>query len=58
LADQIAGPHQARFGIGCGVVFVIRYREARKLDGRGDAVLVDVLNGRETLSDNDFPDYA
>ena len=54
MADQIAGPHQARFGIGCGVVFVIRHREARKLDGLGDAVLVDVLNGRETLPDNDL----
>src|SRR6516162_9401907 len=40
LADQIAGPDQARLRIGSGVVVVIGYREARELDGARDPLLV------------------
>src|SRR6516162_3958204 len=55
LADQVAGPDQARVRVGGGVVFVIRYWEARQLDSRGDALLVDVRNGRKALADKDLP---
>src|SRR5207302_8733903 len=51
LADQIAGPDQSRFRVGRGMVFVVRHRETRELDGPGDALLIDESNGRETLPD-------
>src|ERR1700730_11764923 len=57
LTDQIAGPDQGRFGVGGGVVVVVRHREARELDARGDALLVDKLNRRETLPDEDLPPF-
>src|SRR5713101_9919122 len=57
LTDQIAGPDQPRLRVGSGVVFVVRHWEARELDGRGDALLIDERNGRETLPDHDLPAF-
>src|SRR5262245_33792108 len=52
LTNQVAGPDQTRFGVGGGVIFVLRHGEAGELDGRSDALLVDERNGRETLADH------
>src|SRR6516162_4512586 len=57
LTNQIAGPDQARFRVGSGVVFVVRHREARELDGPGDALLVYPRNGPETLADKNLPPF-
>src|SRR5271165_6140940 len=57
LTDQIAGPDQGRFRVGCGVVFVVRHWEARELDGARDALLIYEWNGRETLADHDLPPF-
>src|SRR5215471_8168152 len=57
LADQIAGPDQAGFGIGGGVVFVVGHRETRELDGRGDTLLIYKRNGRETLANHNLPSF-
>ena len=40
LADEICGPDQTRFGIGRGVVFILRHREAGQLDGCGNVLLI------------------
>jgi len=57
LTDQIAGPDQARFRVGSGVVVVVRHREARELDGRGDALLIDEWDWRKTLADENLPPF-
>jgi hypothetical protein len=57
LTDEIAGPDQARFRVGSGVVFIVRHREVRELDGRGDALFIYKGDGRETLPHHDLPPF-
>jgi hypothetical protein len=37
------------------MVFVVRHRETRELDGVGDAIFIDEGNGRKTLPNLNLP---